>query len=115
MEGKGWFGHCRSVAGRLGAKGSEGVSTTVAQTAGSISYVEYSYVVANKMGFSKMKNAAGKVVEPKLDTFAAAAAAADWKGSKNFNVMITNQPGDATWPIAASPGLFSTSSLPTRL
>ena len=86
----------------FGAKGSEGVSTTVAQTAGSISYVEYSYVVANKMGFSKMKNAAGKIVEPKLDTFAAAAANADWKGAKNFNVIVTNQPGDATWPIAAS-------------
>ncbi len=86
----------------FGAKGSEGVSTTVAQTAGSISYVEYSYVVANKMGYSKLKNAAGKVVEPTLDTFAAAAANADWKGSKNFNVIVTNQPGDKTWPIAAS-------------
>lgn len=86
----------------FGAKGSEGVSTTVKQTAGSISYVEYSYVVANNMGYSKMKNAAGKVVEPKLDTFAAAAANADWKGAKNFNEIITNQPGDKTWPIAAS-------------
>jgi phosphate transport system substrate-binding protein len=86
----------------FGAKGSEGVSTTVKQTAGSISYVEYSYVVANKMGYSKMKNAAGKIVEPKLDTFAAAASNADWKGAKNFNEMITNQKGDATWPIAAS-------------
>jgi phosphate transport system substrate-binding protein len=86
----------------FGAKGSEGVSTTVKQTAGSISYVEYSYVVANNMGYAKMKNAAGKVVEPNLDTFAAAAANADWAGAKNFNLIITNQPGDTSWPIAAS-------------
>ncbi|MGO4440632.1 phosphate ABC transporter substrate-binding protein PstS [Rhizobium sp. RAF56] len=86
----------------FGAKGSEGVSTTVNQTAGSISYVEYSYVVANKIGFAKMKNAAGKVVEPNLDTFKSAASNADWANAKNFNLIITNQPGDTSWPIAAS-------------
>ena len=86
----------------FGAKGSEGVSTTVNQTAGSISYVEYSYVVANHIGYSKMKNAAGKVVEPTLASFAAAAANADWAHAKNFNEIITDQPGDNTWPIAAS-------------
>ena len=86
----------------FGAKGSEGVSTTVNQTAGSISYVEYSYVVASKIGFAKMKNAAGKVVEPNLDTFKAAASNADWAHAKNFNLIITNQPGDTSWPIMAS-------------
>lgn len=86
----------------FGAKGSEGVSTTVNQTAGSISYVEYSYVVANHIGYAKMKNAAGKVVEPKLETFTAAASNADWASAKNFNLIITNQPGDDSWPIAAS-------------
>ena len=49
-----------------------------------------------------MLNAAGKVVEPSLESFGAAASNADFKGSKNFNVIITNEPGDATWPIAAS-------------
>ena len=86
----------------FGAKGSEGVSTTVNQTAGSISYVEYSYVVANHIGFAKMKNAAGKVVEPSLDTFKAASSNADWAHAKNFNLIITNQPGEKSWPIAAS-------------
>jgi phosphate transport system substrate-binding protein len=86
----------------FGAKGSEGVSTTVNQTAGSISYVEYSYVVANKIGFAKMKNSAGKVIEPSLDTFKAAASNADWAHAKNFNLIITDQPGEKSWPIAAS-------------
>ncbi|MBI1218067.1 MAG: phosphate ABC transporter substrate-binding protein PstS [Rhodobacteraceae bacterium] len=86
----------------LGAKGSEGVANTVQQTKGAIGYNEYAYVIQNKLGYAKMMNAAGKVVEPSLDTFAAAASNADWKGTKNFHVIITNQPGDTSWPIAAS-------------
>jgi phosphate transport system substrate-binding protein len=41
-------------------------------------------------------------VSPSLESFAAAASSADWKNAKNFNLVITNQPGDASWPIAAS-------------
>jgi phosphate transport system substrate-binding protein len=88
--------------GGVGAKGSAGVAAAVKQTAGSIGYVEYSYAVQNKVAYAIMKNAAGKVVEPNLDTFAAAAANADWANAKNFHVIITNQPGDTSWPIAAS-------------
>lgn len=83
-------------------QGSEGVANTVKQTAGAIGYNEYAYVIQNKLGYAKMKNDAGKVVEPSLDSFAAAAANADWAGAKNFNVVITNQPGEKSWPIAAS-------------
>ncbi|MGV1769199.1 phosphate ABC transporter substrate-binding protein PstS [Agrobacterium vitis] len=86
----------------IGAKGSEGVANTVKQTAGAIGYNEYAYVIQNKLGYAKMKNDAGKVVEPSLDSFAAAAANADWAGAKNFNVVITNQSGEKSWPIAAS-------------
>jgi len=86
----------------LGAKGSEGVANTVKQTAGGIGYDEYAYAAQNKLSYAVMKNAAGKIVAPTLDTFAAAAATADWANAKNFNVIITNQPGDNSWPIAAS-------------
>ncbi len=86
----------------VGAKGSEGVANTVKQTAGSIGYDEYAYAAQNSLSYAKMMNSAGKVVEPSLDTFAAAAANADWAGTKNFHVVITNQPGDDSWPIAAS-------------
>ena len=86
----------------VGAKGSEGVANTVKQTDGGIGYVEYAYAKQNNLSYSKMLNAAGKVVEPSLDSFGAAASNADFKGAKNFNVIITNEPGDTTWPIAAS-------------
>ncbi|MEO8882944.1 MAG: phosphate ABC transporter substrate-binding protein PstS [Devosia sp.] len=86
----------------VGAKGSDGVANTVKQTAGAIGYVEYAYAAQNKLAYADLKNAAGKTIEPSLDTFAAAAASADWKNAKNFNLVITNQPGDNSWPIAAS-------------
>ncbi|MER8752025.1 phosphate ABC transporter substrate-binding protein PstS [Mesorhizobium sp. M1050] len=86
----------------VGAKGSEGVANTVKQTDGGIGYVEYAYAKQNSLSYSKLVNAAGKVVEPSLESFGAAASNADFKGAKNFNVIITNEPGDTSWPIAAS-------------
>ncbi|GHE03517.1 phosphate ABC transporter substrate-binding protein [Defluviimonas sp. 20V17] len=86
----------------LGAKGSEGVANMVKQTAGAIGYNEYAYVIQNKLGYSKMINKEGKVVSPSLKTFASAAANADWKNAHNFRVIITDQPGADSWPIAAS-------------
>ena len=86
----------------VGAKGNEGVANTVKQTAGSIGYVEYAYAKQNTLSYAKLINAAGKTVDPNLDSFAAAAANADFGSVKNFNLILTNQPGDASWPITAT-------------
>ncbi len=86
----------------VGAKGSDGVANTVKQTAGAIGYDEYAYAVQNKLTYADMKNADGKIVSPSLETFTAAASNADWAHAKNFNLVITNQPGAKSWPIAAS-------------
>jgi phosphate transport system substrate-binding protein len=49
-----------------------------------------------------MKNAAGNFVQPRDDSFAAAAATADWNSAPDFNVIMTNAPGDTAWPITAT-------------
>ncbi|MDG4869545.1 substrate-binding domain-containing protein, partial [Guyparkeria sp. 1SP6A2] len=49
-----------------------------------------------------MPNAAGNWVEPSAETFAAAAASADWASAKDFNLVITNAPGEQAWPITAT-------------
>ena len=49
----------------LGAKGNEGVASTVANTKGAIGYVEYAYAKQNKMTFVKMVNKDGKVADRK--------------------------------------------------
>ena len=86
----------------IGAKGNEGVANNVAQTKGSIGYVEYAYAKQNKLGYTKMVNKAGKTVLPTMETFQAAAASADWKSQPGYGVILANQPGDQSWPMTAA-------------
>lgn len=86
----------------VGGKGNEGVAAYVKQIKGSIGYVEYSYATQNKISYTKLKNAAGKVIEPNAKAFAAAADSAKWEDAKDFNLIMTNAPGDAAWPITAT-------------
>ena len=86
----------------IGAKGNEGVANNVTQTKGSIGYVEYAYAKQNKMASVNMINSDGKNVAPNAASFQAAAANADWANSDGYYVILTNQPGAATWPIAGA-------------
>lgn len=86
----------------IGAKGNEGVAGNVAQTKGSIGYVEYAYAKQNKLLHTKMINKAGKTVEPNSATFQAAAANADWNSQPGYGVILANQPGDQSWPMTAA-------------
>jgi phosphate transport system substrate-binding protein len=86
----------------IGAKGNEGVANNVAQTKGSIGYVEYAYALQNKLTYSRMVNKAGKVVSPTSQSFQAAAANADWKSQPGYGVILANQPGDMSWPMTAA-------------
>lgn len=86
----------------VGAKGNEGVAGNVSQTKNSIGYVEYAYAKQNKLTYGAVINKAGKTVQPTIQTFQAAAANADWAGSKNYFVILTDQPGDASWPITGA-------------
>jgi phosphate transport system substrate-binding protein len=86
----------------VGGKGNEGVSAYVKQIKNSIGYVELAYALQNKMAYTALKNRAGNVVQPSLETFEAAAASADWSKVKDFNLVITDAPGAQSWPIAAS-------------
>jgi phosphate transport system substrate-binding protein len=84
------------------SKGNEGVAGYVKQLPNSLGYVEYAYVVQNKMSYALLQNAAGNFVAPSADSFAAAAATADWKNAKDFNLVMTNAAGANAYPIAAS-------------
>jgi len=86
----------------IGAKGNEGVANMTTQTSGAIGYVEYAYAKQNKMPYARLKNAAGKVVEPNAKTFQAAAANADWAKAEGYYLILTNQPGPDSWPITGA-------------
>jgi phosphate transport system substrate-binding protein len=86
----------------VGAKGNEGVSGNIGQTRDSIGYVEYAYAKQNKLTFTKLVNKAGKTVEPTMETFQAAASNADWAHARGYYLILTDQPGEKSWPIVAS-------------
>jgi phosphate transport system substrate-binding protein len=86
----------------VGGKGNEGVSAYVKQIKNSIGYVEYAYALQNKMTHAQLKNAAGKFIQPNSKAFQAAADTADWANAKDFNLIMTNAPGDSAWPITAT-------------
>jgi phosphate transport system substrate-binding protein len=86
----------------IGAKGNEGVANNVVQTKGSIGYVEYAYAKQNKLTYTKMTNKDGKVVAPTAESFTAAAANAKWDSIPGFGVILTDEVGAGSWPIAGA-------------
>jgi phosphate transport system substrate-binding protein len=86
----------------VGGKGNEGVAAYVQQIDGAIGYVEYAYALQNKMAYCQLQNKAGKFVSPTSDSFMAAASNADWKNAPGFYLVLTDQPGDASWPITGA-------------
>lgn len=86
----------------VGAKGNEGVSGNISQTKNSIGYVEYAYAKQNKLTHTGLINKAGKPVQPTVEAFQAAASNADWSKAPGYYVILTEQPGEKSWPITAA-------------
>src|SRR5476651_1923702 len=86
----------------VGAKGNEGVSGNVGQTRNAIGYVEYAYAKQNKLTYTGLVNKAGKTVQPTVEAFQAAASNADWAKAPGYYVILTDQPGEKSWPVTAS-------------
>jgi phosphate transport system substrate-binding protein len=86
----------------IGGKGNAGVAANVAQTVGSIGYVEYAYAKQNKLTHVDMINREGKRVKPTMEAFQSAAANADFSKVQDFYLILTDQPGANSWPIVAA-------------
>ena len=86
----------------VGAKGNEGVAGNISQAKNSIGYVEYAYAKQNKLTYTALINKAGKTIQPTNEAFQAAAANADWANAPGYYLILTDQPGDKSWPIVAS-------------
>ena len=86
----------------VGGKGNEGVAAYVDRIKGSLGYVEYAYVLQNKMTFGLIQNQAGQYVTPSTASFQAAAASADWVHAKDFFLVMTDAPGATAYPVTAT-------------
>ena len=84
----------------VGGKGNEGVAAYVSKLPNSIGYVEYAYVIQNKMNYVQVQNAAGNWVIPNEDAFKAAAVGAEW--TKSYYQILTNQADKNAWPVSGA-------------
>lgn len=84
----------------LGAKGNEGVTGQIKQTAGAIGYVELIYALSQKLPYGSVRNADGVFVKADISSVSAAAAGAAKTMPDDFRVSITNAPGKGSYPIS---------------
>lgn len=85
----------------LGAKGNEGVAGQVKTTPGTIGYVELAYAIQTKLSYARLRNRAGTIVGPTLESISAAAAGAIRDMPDDYRVSIVNAPGEEAYPISA--------------
>ena len=86
----------------VGGKGNEGVASFVQKINGSLGYVEYAYAKQNKLAHGQVRNRSGRFVQPGDETFKAAAAGADWSSVPGMGIVLTDQPGESSWPITGA-------------
>ena len=86
----------------VGGKGNEGVAANVQRIKGAIGYVEWAYAKKNRMAHTQLQNREGAFLQPDDEAFKAAAASADWAKAPGFAVVLTDQPGKASWPITGA-------------
>lgn len=90
------------AASSVGGKGNEGVAANVSRVKGAIGYVEYAYAKRNKIPHLQLQNRDSQFVNPDDETFAAAAAGADWFGTPGMGISLVNQKGAKSWPITGA-------------
>lgn len=81
----------------VGAKGNEGVTAQILQTAGSIGYVEYGYAKNNNLKFASLQNKAGSFVAPTDES--ASQALATVALPENLRAFIEDPEGAQSYPI----------------
>lgn len=103
-EWKSSMGEGLSVNWSVGqpAKGNAGVAEKVEATAGAIGYVEYAFAMEHKLNYVQLRNRDGAFVKPNAASTEAAAAGAKWDAGSGFYQVLTNAPGQASWPIVAT-------------
>ncbi len=79
--------------------GSVGVVKAVKETPGAIGYIDYGYVIDDKLNAVQLKNAAGEFIKPSASAFRMALYGSEWVSQGTFATTLTNEPGKGTWPI----------------
>lgn len=81
----------------VGEPGNAGVANVVAQTNGSIGYIELAYAKSNHFTYARVRNAAGNYISPGPNSIASAASAFPNVSATNFSIV--NAGGSRSYPI----------------
>ncbi|MEQ9481761.1 phosphate ABC transporter substrate-binding protein PstS [Coleofasciculus sp. F4-SAH-05] len=81
----------------VGAKGNEGVTAQIQQTAGAIGYVEYGYAKNNDLNFAALENQSGNFVTPSDESASKTLEAVTLP--ENLRAFISDPEGEESYPI----------------
>ncbi len=84
----------------IGAKGNEGITAMIAQTDGSIGYIELAYAISNNLNTAMIKNAKGEFVAASVkSTTSAGNSIKELKSDMRMSIINANEKG--AYPISA--------------
>ncbi|MEO6352800.1 MAG: phosphate ABC transporter substrate-binding protein PstS [Oxalobacteraceae bacterium] len=86
-------------AGVVQVKGSSAVAAGIKHTGNAIGYVDYNYVVQEKLAYVRLRNRDGNFVAPNSRSFSTALKNSDWLRHAAFEEMLTDKSGADSWPI----------------
>jgi phosphate transport system substrate-binding protein len=84
-----------------GGKGNEGVMGQIKQQPNTLGYTELTYALNARLPVARVRNSAGKFVEPTLDAITAAAAESVSEMPADLRASIVNAAGETAYPISS--------------
>ncbi|MBR8834680.1 MAG: phosphate ABC transporter substrate-binding protein PstS [Stigonema ocellatum SAG 48.90 = DSM 106950] len=96
----------------VGAKGNEGVTAQITQTAGAIGYVEYGYAKNQNLKFAALENKAGKVVEANEQSASKTLESVTLPA--DLRAFITDPDGPESYPIVTYTWLLAYKQYPDK-
>lgn len=94
----------------LGAKGNEGITALLQQTAGSIGYVEYGYAKQNNLAVASLENQSGNFIAPSAESAGKTLEAVELP--ENLRAFIEDPQGDQSYPIVTYTWLLAYKNYP---
>jgi len=66
----------------------------------SIGYAPIPHIMKNGLAYAQLKNKAGNFISPSDENISAAAENAKWEESIGMDIVLTDQPGESSWPLS---------------
>jgi phosphate transport system substrate-binding protein len=96
----------------VGGQGNDGVAGIIKQNENSIGYVEFTYASQNNMTMAAMKNKAGNIVAPTLDSTTKAAEGIQIPADMNLLPLVMNSANPDAYPIVSPTYILAYTVMP---